>query len=71
MEKYPDCLRDSWPTPSDFRQAKRKEMDTVIRAWEEFRCGCAYVPGYCEYQDRINAAIVAWRERMTVKAWGR
>ena len=54
-----------------FKIQKRREMNAVLKAFDEFRLGCAYVEGYQEFCDDTEKALSGWREKMSVKNWGR
>lgn len=55
----------------DWKAQKRSELDAVIRAYEVFRCGCAYAPGYKDHHESLKRELESWREKINVKNWGR
>ena len=58
-------------THREWKAKKRSEFDAVIRAYDKFQLGCAFIPGYVEHRKRISADLASWREKMSVRNWGR
>jgi len=58
-------------TNRGFKEQKRKEFRAVIEAYETFRRGCAYVPGFHQNAKNLAESLEGWKEAMNVKNWGR
>jgi len=58
-------------THREFKEQKRKEFQAVIKAYEKFRLGCVYVPGYDHNIADVSRGLRNWEESMSVKNWGR
>jgi len=53
-----------------WKARKREQIKRVEKAFDEFRNGCAYSPGYREVQG-IQSALFKIIDAQSVKNWGR
>jgi hypothetical protein len=61
-----------WNLPyRKFKEQKRKELRAVIKAYEKFRLGCAYVPGFHSNAKNLAESLEGWKDSMNLKNWGR
>ena len=58
-------------TQREFRALKRSELRKVIKMWDKFTLGCAYVPGYPQNTNTINNSLAQLKKLLCVKNWGR
>lgn len=67
-----DYPRNAYKTAHEFRSEKRKEVRQALKALEQLRLGCAYLPDSGSWNvPHIIAAVELLKDAMTVKRWGR
>jgi len=54
-----------------FKETKRKEFRAVLAAFDTFRRGSAFVPGYLENIYDLKVVLERWNQAISVKNWGR
>jgi hypothetical protein len=62
--------KHAYPNARSFKAQKRRDLRALVKAADEFRMGCAYVPD----QDAVSslfAAIECLQSAMSAKIWGR
>lgn len=57
-------------TQRQWRSRKRQEWNRVIKAFSDYRCGCAYCPG-SDKIDQIQDLLYQLNELHGQKNWGR
>lgn len=57
-------------TVRQWKSIKRKEVDIALKALSDARLGCAYMPDYHEFTKACEL-LRQYREKLTVKNWGR
>lgn len=63
--------KHAYASPSEFRKTKRQEIKRVIKALEELRMGCAYLPRAGMPVSRLLNELEELRDACSVKKWGR
>ena len=58
-------------TNRQWKSRKRKELKEVIRAFDNYRTGCAYCPGEDGEADQLGKLLEQMKEAHSVKEWGR
>lgn len=68
MKDIPTHARLTGETVRQFKQRKRREIRAAIAAFERFRYGCAYAPGF-SFVRGINQALEQIKQACQVKRW--
>jgi len=58
-------------TKRQWRQQKRQELRKVIKAWEQYRLGCAYAPGYPDHINTVDHILNDMKRQLSQMNWGK
>lgn len=58
-------------TARQWKARKRAQIKAVLKCFNDYRMGCAYVPDGEGEVGRIQKDLESLREKMAVKNWGR
>ncbi len=58
-------------TRRQFKQLKRKQLKSVLKAWDDFRSGCFYCPGYPRDTTDVDDILRRLKRDLSAKNWGR
>lgn len=65
------CLETSGcSTQRQWRRLKREHLRQLRQAFEQFRLGCAYTPGYDNHTKKIGQHLKMLERLMSPKEWG-
>lgn len=67
-KNYPHWAYDSM---HDFRKTKRAEVKQLVKALNDVRFGCAYIPGAQSAINTLAQASEELKRLVSVKEWGR
>ena len=51
-------------THRQFRAAKRREWNAIIKAWEKYRVGCLFTPGYPSNTTALEVVLRQQKEAL-------
>jgi len=54
----------------EFKQMKRRELRSVLKAMSDLQCGCAFFPNSSDDFDIAIKAVRAMQKDLSVKRWG-
>ena len=57
-------------TQREFKAVKRSKLKELIKMWNKFRLGVAYVPDYPYNINEINKLLTQLKKTLSVKNWG-
>ena len=55
----------------DFKSEKRQQLKVLLKALDDFRCGCAYLPSGSRDVQRIAEILQRVQSDISTKNWGR
>lgn len=55
----------------EFKASKRDLLRRVRREWDDFRIGCAYMPGGAKRVTQVDALLKEIAAAISEKTWGR
>lgn len=58
-------------TTRQWKARKREELKAVIKAFDDYRLGCAYCPSADSAVGRISNALKELKIELSIKKWGR
>lgn len=58
-------------TMRQWKAGKRKEFAKLVKAVDQFQCGCAYTPTYPVSVNRLIRIMEQMQQELSVKRWGR
>lgn len=71
MNKIPKSVRGDLST-RQWKAMKRRELQNAMAAFNKFRLGCAYCPGYDDgVVGSIDTSFIRLKHSLSVKNWGR
>ena len=53
-----------------FKEAKRRQLTGVVKAMEELRCGCSFMPGYHLFVESDHN-LRKLQKLLSQREWGR
>lgn len=70
--KTVDYPKHAYASVHEFRALKRRQVRAVLKALEELRMGCAYLPDSGGFRvPHLIAQFELLKDAMTVKRWGK
>jgi hypothetical protein len=69
--QVPDHIREQWGTSRKFKTQKRALLKRVIREWQDFRMGCAYIPCGTRPVMEVDRLLAEIAVAIGEKNWGR
>lgn len=70
-QRIPKHIIETFGGAQVFRHTKRVQMDAILEMIEQFRLGCAHIPGYSEDKIKAMNELKTWRAEMTTRKWGK
>ena len=68
---FPQHIRRQYGSSRAFKAQKRRDLQALRRALDDFSVGCTYVPGGSEQMDVMRKTWCILYNNMREKKWGR